>query len=145
MSNLVKHAERELRAAGWFDEDGMYDGMIGLSVLRLVEVFASEGHSGMSADIARSLFTAVAAFKPIGPLTGEDDEWNEIGDGQWQNNRCSRVFKNADCAWDIDGKVFREPDGSAYTNGDSHTTVTFPYTPTTEYVDVEAASSAAAE
>ena len=140
MSNLVDHAERELRAAGYFDEDGMYDGMIGPAVLRIVKVFADENHSGMSAGIARALFAKVVAFEPIGPLTGEDDEWAETScDGVWQNRRCSHVFKEAEWgAYDINGKVFREPDGHTYTSGDSCVTVTFPYTPTTEYVDVPA-------
>jgi len=39
-------------------------------------------------------------------------------------------------AYDINGKVFREPSGSCYTSFESRVPVTFPYTPTTEYVDV---------
>jgi hypothetical protein len=57
----------------------------------------------------------------------------------WQNNRCCHVFKdNAGNAYDIDGKIFREPDGACYTSRDSRVPVTFPYTPVREYVDVEA-------
>ena len=36
------------------------------------------------------------------------------------------------------GKVFRDPDGFCFTNRDSRTPVTFPYTPATVYVDVPA-------
>lgn len=54
-----------------------------------------------------------------------------------QNKRCSHVFKDKDGnAYDIDGKVFREPDGCCFTSKDSFVPVTFPYTPKTEYVDV---------
>jgi hypothetical protein len=40
-------------------------------------------------------------FNPIAPLTGEDSEWNDItemcgGHTQYQNNRCSAVFKKED-------------------------------------------------
>jgi hypothetical protein len=87
--------------------------------------------------MAISLFEKVARFEPLTPLTGDDDEWMEVGDGMFQNIRCSHVFKNKDGAYDIDGRIFREPNGSCYTNGKSRVPVTFPYTPSREYVDVE--------
>jgi hypothetical protein len=34
------------------------------------------------------------AGKPLSPLTGVDDEWMEVGDGVFQNIRCSSVFKD---------------------------------------------------
>lgn len=150
MSSLVFHAKRELEAAGWFKRDvirddgtidGAYDGMIGPAVMELVQRFAAQGHSGMSASIVRGLFHVLADFKPLGPLTGEDDEWNEVGDQDghplYQNNRCSRVFKCNGVAYDIDGRVFEDPCGGRYTNFNSRVVVTFPYTPKTEIVKVE--------
>jgi len=48
-----------------------------------------------------------------------------------------QVFKDADGrAYDIDGRVFREPNGCCYTSSDSRVYITFPYRPKTEYVDV---------
>jgi hypothetical protein len=50
------------------------------------------------------------------------------------------VFKNGidnSCAYDIDGKIFIEPDGCAFTNRKSHVRITFPYTPKTKYIDVD--------
>lgn len=134
---LLTHADRELQLAGAFDEPGDYGDMLGHAVMRMVKEYASACHSDFNASTVLSMFTTVVDFKPLTPLTGEDSEWSDVGNGQWQNNRCSRVFKNAERAWDINGKVFREPDGCTYTSGDSHVTVTFPYTPATEYVDVE--------
>lgn len=141
MNTYQKHAMVEFRAAGWCDEDGKFEcemqEMICQHVLKLLEVFAAEGHSGSSAPYAVNLFKTLAMFEPVTPLTGEDWEWNEVGDGTWQNNRASNVFKDADGkAYNIDGKVFREPDGCCYTSRDSRVYVDFPYTPTTEYVDV---------
>jgi len=75
-------------------------------------------------------------FKPWSPLTGEDNEWNEIGDGLEQNRRCSHVFRQDGEAYDINGKVFTDADGGSYTSIDSRVPVTFPYTPETEYVTV---------
>lgn len=137
MSNLLDHARRELEAAGWFKPDGMYDGMVGPAVMALVELFAEQGHSGMSASIVRALFHAVANFDPIGPLTGDDMEWNEVAPGLYQNNRCSHVFKENGQAYDSTGRIFRTPSGTRYTNRESRVPVTFPYTPKVEYVDVQ--------
>jgi hypothetical protein len=80
-------------------------------------------------------------FKPLAPLTGEDDEWFKHdygGEPSYQNKRLSSVFKDADgFCYDIDGKVFwewfKDEDGNAvktyYTGRDSRVEVTFPYTP----------------
>jgi hypothetical protein len=149
MSNLIDHAKREFRVAGWMDERGKYSdemqGMICDHVLKLIEMFSDEGHSGSSAPYAINLFSKLAKFEPITPLTGEDDEWvmHDYGNGpSYQNKRASHVFKDADGkAYDIDGKVFWEWSGtkedpykSHYTCRESRVYVTFPYTPSTEYV-----------
>ena len=144
MSNLHKHALAEFRAAGWLDETGAYidemQGMLCEHVLTLLRVFSDEGHSGSTAPYTVNLFKKLAMFEPIVPLTGEDWEWHEPSSGVFQNIRCSRVFKQADRfngqAYDIEGRVFREPTGACYTGAESRVPVTFPYTPKTEYVDV---------
>jgi hypothetical protein len=141
--NSQKHARRELELAGWFKKDGFYGDMMGSAVMDMMALFSMEGHSGMSASVATSLFEKLSRFEPLCPLTGGDDEWTDISDfyGQpmWQNKRCGRIFKEADgSAYDIEGKVFREPSGACFTSRDSRVPVTFPYTPTTIYVDVPA-------
>lgn len=141
MSNLEAFAESEMKRAGLYDKDSDYGGMLAEAVMKMVKVFADEGHSGMSAPMAISIFQKVARFEPLTPLTGADDEWMEVGDDTFQNVRCSHVFKKNGKAYDIEGKVFREPDGGCYTSGDSRVPVTFPYTPKTEYVDVPASRS----
>lgn len=160
MSNFNSHALMEFRAAGWTDESGAFkDDMqqaICEHLLNLLEVFSNEGHSGSTAPYTVNLFKKLAMFEPIVPLTGEDWEWHEIGHGCLQNKRCSHVFKQADRfdgqAYDINGKVFyewcerpldKDEEGypgvrrfkSSYTSKDSNVPITFPYTPTTEYVE----------
>jgi hypothetical protein len=137
MSNLTNYARTELETAGLFDKDSDYGGMLGDSVLELVEVFSKQGHSGFSARLCIRLFETVAAFEPLGPLTGEESEWTQVTDGCWQNKRCSHVFKDAEDgpAYDSEGRIFKEPDGSCYQSGDSRVFVEFPYTPTRDYVD----------
>jgi len=129
-SGLMRHAESELGPN------------MDIEVRELLHVFASQGHSGGSAAVTAALLGKLLRYEPIGPLTGEPDEWTEVGPGVFQNRRCSRVFKDAEVfggqAYDLQGKVFREPNGACFTNRDSRVPVTFPYTPRTEYVDVPA-------
>jgi hypothetical protein len=149
MSNLNKHAIAEFKAAGWLDDTGAYidemQGAICEHVLDLLRVFADEGHSGSTAPYTVNMFKKLAMFEPLVPLSGEDWEWTEVSDGVFQNKRCSRVFKQADRfngqPYDLDGRVFREPNGSCYTSKDSMVPITFPYTPKTEYVDVKGDSN----
>jgi hypothetical protein len=144
MSNLVEHAKREFLALGYKPINEEEDGpnkWIQQNVMELLRVFSEQGHSGSSAPYCVGVFEKLAMFEPLGPLTGEDHEWHEASDGVFQNKRCSHVFKQADRfngqAYDTQGRVFRDPNGGSYTSGDSCVPVTFPYTPTTEYVDVK--------
>ena len=136
MSNYRSHAERELRAIGY--DLGEKDGpnrWIMDNLFELLEVFSKQGHSGSSAPYCIGVFSKLASFAPLAPLTGADDEWVEVGPDVWQNNRCSHVFKENGAAYDSTGRIFREPNGCCYQNSDSRVPVTFPYTPTIEYVD----------
>jgi len=144
MSNLVEHAKREFLAMGYKPIEESEDDpnkWIQEDVLELLRVFAEQGHSGSSAPYCIRMFRKLAMFEPLIPLTGEDHEWNDVGNGVFQNNRCSHVFKQKNRyngqAYDIRGRVFREPDGCCYTSKESSVPVTFPYTPKTEYVNVD--------
>jgi hypothetical protein len=139
MNRYIEHLDREWAVMGWptYAEDDP-QAWIYSHLKKLLEAFDGEGHSGTSAPYIISLFSKLAAFEPIGPLTGNDDEWDEVGEGVLQNKRCSHVFKENGKAHDIEGCVFRRPDGSCFTSYDSRVPIQFPYTPTTEYVDVEA-------
>lgn len=145
---IVAYAERELDIIGMTD-DGDMNGMMRKHILHMCNEFAKEGHSGFSASYAIQCLEKILRYEPLSPLTGEDSEWNEIAKEMtsgnrgtmYQNNRCSRVFKDDDGAYDIDGKVFYswytndagEKFKSYYTSRDSRVPVTFPYVPTTVY------------
>lgn len=94
MSNLTDFARTELTRAGLFDKDSDYGGLLGNSVMQMVEVFAAAGHSGASAERAILLFERLVNFEPLTPLTGEPDEWVDVGGGLLQNRRCSTIFKD---------------------------------------------------
>lgn len=157
MNNYEIHALNEFRAAGWLDQNGKFKDnmqeMICVHIMKLLEVFADEGHSGSTAPYAIDLFSKLAKFEPLVPLTGEDWEWNDVSeyggrdDGPlYQNKRCSHVFKDKNGAYDIDGCVFwewytdsqtGEKHKSYFTSNYSKVPVTFPYTPTRIYKEKE--------
>lgn len=91
-SNLVAHAKRELELADLLSETSDYKGMVGQAVLDLVRVFAGEGHSGGSAHMAIDIFTRVARFDTLSPLTAHPAEWTEVEKGLWQSKRKPSVF-----------------------------------------------------
>ena len=100
-SNLVRHAEYELRRAGLFSKDADYEGMIAEAVMKLVKVHAAEGHSGMSHSYTLDIFNRVANFKVLTPITNDPSEWGSVqefyGPGSkpvWQNRRQSSCFSN---------------------------------------------------
>jgi len=132
MTSLVDHARSEMRH---LLEGSEWDRSIAEEVLSLIQKFSDQGHSGGSAPFVVGLFARLAMFKPLGPLTGADDEWNRIealdGRSFWQNRRKSSVFKDqTGKAWDIDAVVFVDDDnGVEFTCRQSSAmgVVTFPY------------------
>jgi hypothetical protein len=141
--SFKSHAEKELALSGLGPDCTDINKMMRDHILKMIEVFADEGHSGFSASYAVSILEKLLRFEPITPLTGDDDEWMEVHNGTYQNNRCGRVFKDENGnAYDIEGRVFYDEyideDGetrkSHFTCFESRTPVTFPYTPKTEYL-----------
>lgn len=139
--SLVSFAEKELDIIGMTD-DGDMNGLMRKHLLHMIGEFANEGHSGFSASYAINCLKRLMAFKPLSPLTGDDDEWTDVseinGSTLFQNRRYSSIFKEGKDgeAYNIDGKVFWEwfenEDGekskSYFTSKDSRLPVTFPYT-----------------
>ena len=129
MSNLVEYAKEELKRIGMIDSGEPYNDWGAKAILDLIELFSSQSHSGFSAPYVINAFSRLAMFKPLSPLTGEDDEWREITSGGFQNKRYSAVFKDSKdgTAYNIEGKVFSDDGEVWYTSGDSRVNVTFPY------------------
>lgn len=85
MSNLVKHAKRELEIIG--EEPEFIEGY-----LKVIQAFADMGHSGGSAMVAIPTINELLQFRNLAPLTNAPDEWIEVGDSMWQNIRNSEAF-----------------------------------------------------
>lgn len=137
--SLIEYAKRELDVIGMTeDSSDEMNVMMRKHILHMVKEFADEGHSGMSASYALSILKRLLAYEPLSPLTGADDEWNEIGNGYWQNKRASNVFKDKDGAYWGDGIVFwewfkpndgSEPFKSHFTSRESRVNIdSFPWT-----------------
>ena len=137
---MMEWAKRELDLAGFKESDDSDDinNWMRNDVLKLLEMFVEQGHSGFSANYAIKLFQTLASWKPLSPLTGESDEWTEVGPDVWQNKRASNVFKGEDgrAYWN-DGIVFwewftpeeGEPYKSYFTSRDSRVFIdSFPWT-----------------
>lgn len=160
---LIEHAKTELEIAGLFEKEGdFYEGMTGKAVMELIETFSKQGHSGMSAPIVADIFRRLANYEPLGPITGKDEEWNDVGhysgSGRelYQNKRCSGLFKEGKDgqAYYIDAIIKRDQKGICwsgrawlseedYKEGDRSKMVdkigyvkSFPFTPKTFYIDV---------
>lgn len=101
-SNLLRHAQRELSKAGLYDPDSDYDGMLADAVERLIRVFQAQGHSGFSANLTIDLFSRLAQFQTLTPLTSNPDEWMQVDEGMmpkgdppvWQSRRRPDAFSN---------------------------------------------------
>lgn len=137
--SLLDHAKLEMRLAGLYDKDSMYNGMLAESVEKLIKVFSAEGHSGYSAMASLRLFETLASYKILSPLKGTPDEWVNVseysnGSPMYQNKRLGSVFAkdvNGKNAYDIDGgPVFIDQHDCAYTCSESILRdIKFPYMP----------------
>ena len=119
--NLVEHAEYELKLGGFnldvedikTDED--YASMCGKHALELIKVFASQGHSGFSAETTLQIFNRLVHHKPLtNNLSDNPDEWEDRShmceEKVWQSKRNSSCFTH-------DMKVYYDidvPDNNVY-------------------------------
>lgn len=135
--NLYEHALNELKIL----EDNCKDSdelnmqkVIDNNILELIKIFSNQGHTGATASYVISILNRLLEYKPLTPLTGEEDEWEDISKYQnntpgWQNKRCPSIFKNEKGAYWVEGKIFSNDNGKSwYTSSDSCVPVEFPFT-----------------
>lgn len=119
-SNLVAHAENELRLAGLLDSEDDYNGMLGDAALGIVKMFAKQGHSGFSAAVTTEIVEKLLRFQPLTQLTYDEDEWTHVADEMvseqqrplYQNRRKPDVFSHDH------GKTWYCLDGTEGVRGD---------------------------
>lgn len=97
--SLVEHARNELALIG--EDEWMTEGIV-----RVVEAFASMGHSGTSAAWCINVLEKLLRFQTLSPLTSDPKEWlrhdkDITGDvSTWQSLRNPAVFsKDGGQSW----------------------------------------------
>ncbi len=113
MTNTQSHAKKELDILLETTPNAVIRDFIP-EILALCEKFGNSGQSGGSAPyVAGALSQAIKKlllFEIIAPLTGEDEEWMEIGKNEYQNRRLSSVFKKDNKAYYLDAIVWQGPE-----------------------------------
>lgn len=91
-SNMVAHAERELRISGQTEEDPEFS----QSLVNAVRAFAEYGHSGFSAAYGADALNKLLRFKTLTTLTSDPEEWTDVSehfpDPTWQSVRDPSAF-----------------------------------------------------
>lgn len=118
MSNALKHAEKEIELLLKSNEDATIKDFVP-EILALVEKFGNSGQSGSSAPYVSSIIAStikkLCMFETLSPLTSEDDEWTEVSNGVFQNNRNYAVFKdNNNKAYYLDAILWKTQNNMAY-------------------------------
>ena len=99
--SLISFAKEELERIGYNpntdpNSEDINDCAV-TCILELLETFVKQEHSNFSANYVLKIFNKLVNFKPLSPLTGEDDEWMEICNNKdeiiYQNKRHFSVFK----------------------------------------------------
>lgn len=131
--SLVEYSKNELDLLQKkADEEGGSElqKMINSQIMEVIEIFSKQGHSETTADYAIQMIERLLRYKPIMPLTGDDDEWGTSANIE-QNRRCFSVFRKPDgTAWDIDGIIVSDNGGITwFQSGRFRKQVTFPYYP----------------
>ena len=82
------------------DPMDQYVDLIAKSALELVDKFSDQGHSGMSAPITLAMFTKLANYEPLSPITSKPEDSKDVseydpnGPKLWQNVRDFKMFSN---------------------------------------------------
>lgn len=96
--SIIEKAKAELAAVNFGEEDSR-------AMIEILEKFFNQWDSGGAVYYAAPVLQKLIAGKPLSPLTGADEEWwQPISDGHYQNLRCSSIFKATKDgpAYDID-------------------------------------------
>ena len=142
--DLVEYAKSELSRLEKNDKDGEQKA-INKSILEIIDVFSKQGFSSFSAGYTIYVLDRLPRFRPISPLTGEDNEWDPPrrqhanGVTVYQNKRCPSVFKEVDLDdntiryYDVDAVIVSDNGGITwFTSRKFRKEIEFPYMPPVE-------------
>jgi len=113
--SLIDQAKSELKRINFGDEDSAV-------MIEILDKFFDQWDSGGAVHAVAPILQRLIAGKALSPLTGEDGEWFDHGNGVFQNIRISSVFKDPRFH---DGKLAFDLDNPA----GSREAIAFPYWP----------------
>lgn len=113
--SIIGQAKKELQRVNFGEEDSAV-------MISILETFFDQWDSGGAVHFAAPVLQRLIAGKCLSPLTGEADEWHEVGEGILQNIRISSVFKDPRFH---DGKLAYDLDNPA----GAREAISFPYWP----------------
>jgi len=145
-SNFIMHAEREFKRAGYEPLDSEQENgpnkWIQENVMELLQVFASQGHSGSSAPFCVNMFQKLASYKLLGPVnSAEEFDFRDEEGRSRQSKTISAVFQDERGEYYIDAVVLNTKTGGWHGNAEHlgiprHIYIKYPFTPKTFYIDV---------
>ena len=98
--NLIEFAKQEFSFLGYTPIEKLKESSpnrwIQENVLELIKVFCGqEGYfeCSYSSKLKADYFRKLVMFEPLSPITGNDDEWEEIKNNIYRNKRLRSVFK----------------------------------------------------
>jgi hypothetical protein len=113
--SIIERAKDELKRVNFGEKDSKV-------MIEILEKFFDQWDSGGAVWAVAPVLQRLIAGKCLSPLTGEDDEWREVGQGVYQNKRLGSVFKDPRYH---DGKIAYDLDNPT----GSRVAITFPYYP----------------
>jgi len=146
-TNTGKHAKAEMEALAKLEPDHVLKGMEE-EIVALADAFGRSGQSGGSAPYVAEVLARIVRDacmqEPVIPLTGEDDEWEEVAkeDGTkiFQNKRCGTLFKHGDQVKFIEAITFITNEGAFGGTVEGISSIqlvkSFPFKPRTFHVPV---------
>lgn len=147
-TNTGRHAELEIKALMKGNPENPIKGME-KEIVALADAFGRSGQSGGSGPYTASLLSQLVRElcmqQPVSPLTGEDDEWEEITESKekiFQNKRCGSIFKHeGDKCKYIEAIIFEDEEGHSFAGEvegifSAQGIKSFPFIPKTFYIDV---------
>lgn len=85
--SIISQAKAELERINFGEEDTA-------AMVAILERFFAQWDSGGAVHAVAPILQRLIAGKALSPLTGEEDEWFDHGDGLFQNLRAGSVFKD---------------------------------------------------
>lgn len=133
--SMVEFAENELKLLldTCTDEEAKnVQKVINKDILDIIKLFSEQGHSGFSAHYSMNILKRLMDYKPLSPITDNENEWTKLdydNDLAFQCKRCPSLFKDSDGrVYNVEGRIFSDDNGHTwYTNGNSRIYVTLPY------------------